>query len=214
MTITYNPQLSDYTTALFAAEDEVLKHIRQASLNAGLPDIAISPEEGAFLQLMARLAGAHRIVEIGTLGGYSTVWLGRALPEQGMLFSLEKSAAHAQMARRHVEMAGLSQNVRVLEGDAHQLLPGLQQYAPFDMVFADAEKSGLLAYFAWALANLRPGGLFAAHNAYWGGSVAGDFRGEVIDQMREFNRFVAQHPQVQAHIYPAGDGTLLAVKLA
>lgn len=211
---TYNPLLSEYTAALFAVEDEILTHIRQATLNAGLPDIAITPEEGAFLQLMARLVGARRIVEIGTLGGYSAVWLGRALPPQGKLFSLEKSPTHARLARQHLEQAGLSQTVQVLTGDAHQLLPGLQQHAPFDMVFADAEKSGLRAYFAWAIENLRPGGLFACHNAYWGGSVAGALHGEIIDQTREFNRFVAAHPQVQAHIYPAGDGTLLAVKLA
>lgn len=211
---TYNSALSEYTTALFAVEDSILAHIRQSTLDAGLPDIAITPEEGAFLQLMARLVGARRIVEIGTLGGYSTVWLGRALPPQGKLFSLEKSAAHAHLARQHLELAGLSQNVQVLEGDAHQLLPGLRQHAPFDMVFADAEKSGLRAYFTWAVENLRPGGLFACHNAYWGGSVAGELHGEIIDQTRDFNCFVATHPQVQAHIYPAGDGTLLAVKLA
>lgn len=117
MTI-YNRLLSEYTTVLFAVEDEILTYIRQATLDAGLPDIAITPEEGAFLQLMARLVGAHRIVEVGTLAGYSTVWLGRALPPQGKLFSLEKSATHVQLARQHLQLAGLSGQVQVLHGDA------------------------------------------------------------------------------------------------
>jgi caffeoyl-CoA O-methyltransferase len=108
---------------------------------------------------------------------------------------------------------GLDDRVEIRQGEASQLMERLNDLAPFDMVFIDAEKSGYPAYYNWAVSNLRPGGLVAAHNALWGGSVAAEHSGEAIDQIKAFNRMVAADVRVISSIYPAGDGTLVAVKI-
>lgn len=210
----YNEDTSAYITGLFAVEDEILAHIRQQTPARGLPDIGITPEEGLFLHLLVRACGARLALEIGTLGGYSGVWITRALAPSGKLITLEKSEAHAAVAREHFELAGIRDGVEIRQGDAHQLLPGLIQKAPFDFIFIDADKPGYLAYYEWSIEHVRPGGVIAAHNALWGGAVVGDHHGEGIDLMREFNQTVAQDPRVTSTIYPAGDGTLVAVRLA
>lgn len=205
--------VSAYITNLFVQEDQVLQAVRARSAAAGLPDIAITPEEGAFLHLLARLVQPRLALEIGALGGYSTIWLGRALPPGGKLISLEKSARHAEIARAHLALADLSAQVELRQGEAAALLPKLAPLAPFDLVFIDADKPNTPAYFDWALAHLRPGGLIAVHNALWGGSVARACQGAAVDEVRAFNAYVASLPGVRSSIYPAGDGTLLAVKL-
>jgi predicted O-methyltransferase YrrM len=210
----YNENTSAYISALFAAEDEVLAHIRQQTPARGLPDIGITPEEGRFLHLLVRGCHAGLALEIGTLGGYSGVWITRGLAPGGKLITLEKSGAHAAVAREHFDLAGLSEQVEIRQGEAHQLLPGLRQKAPFDFIFIDADKPGYLAYYEWSVEHVRTGGVIAAHNALWGGAVAGDHHGEGIDLMREFNQTVAQDPRVTSTIFPAGDGTLVAVRLA
>lgn len=210
----YNDETRNYITNLFAVEDEVLWEIRKLTVEKGLPDIGITPEEGKFIHLLVRACGAYTALEIGALGGYSGVWIARALSPGGHLFSLEKSGKHASVARSHFSMAGVDDRVTVVAGDAHQLLPAMSKKAPFDFVFIDAEKSGYMAYYEWAVANLRPGGVIAAHNVLWGGAVAQEYSGEAIDLMKQFNRFVASDTRVASSIYPAGDGTLVAVRLA
>ncbi len=206
------PQIHAYIQALFAPEDSVLQSVRQEAARHGLPQIAIGPEEGAFLHLLVRLSGARRILEIGTLAGYSAIWMARALPEDGHLYTIEKSPRHASVARRNFRRAGMEGRITLWEGEAGQLLAQAASYAPFDFVFMDADKEGYPRYYAWALEHLPPGGVIAAHNALWGGSVAQEVRGPAIDAIREFNRLVAADPRVTAHLYPAGDGTLIAVK--
>jgi len=204
--------LPAYISALFAREDETLRKIRLETPAQGLPEIAITPEEGAFLHLLVRLSGARRILEIGTLAGYSAVWMVRALPPQGLLVTIEKSARHAAIARRNFTRAAVSERILLLEGEAQAMLAQAEQYAPFDFVFLDADKEGYPAYYEWALARLPAGGVVAAHNALWGGSVTRPVHGPLIDAIREFNRMAAADSRVTAHIYPAGDGTLIAVK--
>ncbi len=203
---------SAYVSALFAREDEALRQIRLETPSQGLPEIAITPEEGAFLHLLARLSGARRILEIGTLAGYSAVWMARALPPEGLLVTIEKSPRHAAIARRNFGRAAVSERILLLEGEAQDMLAQAEEHAPFDFVFLDADKEGYPAYYEWALARLPAGGVIAAHNALWGGSVARPARGPLIDAIREFNRMVAEDRRVTAHLYPAGDGTLIAVK--
>ena len=211
--IVYNQQLSHYVSDLFAAEDEALRYIRLETPNQGLPDIGIEPEEGRFLQFLAATCRAKLALEIGTLGGYSSVWIARGLQPGGRLITIEKSARHAEVAQAHLAYSGAAAQVEIRVGDAHQILPGLAGLGPFDFIFIDAEKSGNPTYYEWALENLRPGGVLAVHNAFWGGSVAQDVSGPAIDEVRSFNALVAQDRRVISTIYPAGDGTLVAVKL-
>jgi caffeoyl-CoA O-methyltransferase len=201
-----------YITHLFAGEDEVLKQIREEMTEQGLPEIAITPEEGAFLHLLVRLSKAAKALEIGTLAGYSAIWIARALPENGILFTVEKSAHHAVVARRNFEKAGVAAKIRILQGEAGTVLKVLAREAPFDFVFIDADKEGNPDYYEWALEHIPFGGVITVHNALWGGSVAKEVHGPVIDQVRAFNRKVAEDPRVVSHLYPAGDGTLIAVK--
>lgn len=211
--IVYNQQLSHYISDLFAAEDEALRHIRLETPKQGLPDIAIEPEEGRFLQFLAATCRAKLALEIGTLGGYSSVWIARGMQPGGRLITIEKSARHAEVAQAHLAYSGAAEQVEIRVGDAHQILPGLAELKSFDFIFIDAEKSGNLAYYEWSLDHLRPGGVVAVHNALWGGSVAQEVSGTAIDEVRSFNALVAKDRRVVSTIYPAGDGTLVAVKL-
>ncbi len=209
----YDDRISSYIIELFAQEDPELMAIRTTALELGLPDIGISPEEGRFLALLVQAIQAKLVIEIGTLAGYSTAWMARALQPGGRLISLDKSAKHAAVARANMLRLRLDDRVEIRQGEASRLLEGLNDLAPFDMVFIDAEKSGYPAYYNWAISNVRQGGMVAAHNALWGGSVAAEHSGEAIDQIKAFNRMVAADAWVISSIYPAGDGTLVAVKI-
>lgn len=208
----YDDAHARYIAELFSPHDAVLQHIYDSIPRRGLPAITIQPEEGRFLQFLARACGARLAVEIGTLGGYSGTWLARGLLPGGRLITLEKEPHHAEVAREHFALAGLSDRVEVRLGDAHKLLPALAAEGPFDFCFIDAEKSGYDAYLAWALANVRPGGVIAAHNAFRQGAVI-DRRNEEPDTlaMRAFTRRWAAEPRLLSTIYPAGDGTLIGI---
>ncbi|GAP09012.1 predicted O-methyltransferase [Bellilinea caldifistulae] len=206
------PEIEAYITGLFAREDDILRQIREQSAEQGLPQIAVSPEEGAFLALLVRLCKARRILEIGTLAGYSAIWMARALPADGYLVTIEKSSVHAEVARRNFALAGLEGKIRLLVGQASLMLKKAAALAPYHLIFMDADKEGYPQYYEWALKHLPSGGVIAAHNALWGGSVAGEASSPIIEAVRSFNRMVAQDERVTAHLYPAGDGTLIAVK--
>jgi caffeoyl-CoA O-methyltransferase len=214
MTI-YNDQVSQYINSLFAKEDSALLQAREESPKRGLPTINIRPEEGRFLQMLVRACGAKKAVEIGTLGGYSGIWIARGLLPGGVLYTLDMEPKHAQVAQEHFEAAGLSEVIQVRIGDAHRSLQELAVQAPFDFVFIDAEKTGYPAYFDWAIRNVRLGGIIAAHNAFRKGSVAhaapDDQNSEL---MRQFNQQVASDGRLISTIFPAGDGTLIGVKIA
>jgi caffeoyl-CoA O-methyltransferase len=211
MTI-YNDQYAEYLTTHFAQPDAALQQILTAIPARGLPAIAIRPEEGRFLQFLVRACGARRAVEIGTLGGYSGTWLTRGLPPGGRLITLELEPRHAEVARDHFALSGVADRVEVRVGNAHDLLPGLSAEGPFDFCFIDAEKTGYDAYLDWALANVRPGGIITAHNAFRGGSLLNPAEhSEDVEHMRHFNLRFAQEPRLLSIIYPGGDGTLAGV---
>jgi caffeoyl-CoA O-methyltransferase len=210
---TYNDRVSSYISSLFAIEDEHLLRARENSLKHGLPGGNIKPEEGCFLQFLAHSIGATKAVEIGTLGGYSGIWIARGLHLGGKLITIEKEAKHADVARENFHAAGLSKVVDIRVGDAHRILTELGDEGRFDFVFIDADRPNYPAFFAWAVENLRIGGIFAAHNAFRRGTVAGVGKdNEHSALMRQFNLLVAEDPQVKSTIFPAGDGTLIAVK--
>jgi len=210
----YDDRHSQYITELFAAQDETLRRIWETLPEKGFPAKYIQPEEGRFLQVIVRASGAGKALEIGTLGGYSSIWIARGLAPRGKLTTLEIDRRYAQIAQAHFEMAGVADRVEIVVGSALETLKRLTD-GPFDFVFIDAEKYDYHAYFDWALENTRVGGIIAAHNAFRAGTVVGaeqaDFKTEAI---RAFNRRVAGEPRVISTIYPAGDGMVVAVKTA
>jgi predicted O-methyltransferase YrrM len=208
-------QISRYITGLFAVQDRSLQEVRESSPKKDLPAISIQPEEGRFLQFLVRANNTMKALEIGTLGGYSGIWIARGLPPGGKLITLEVDFRHAQVAREHFEEAGVADLIEVRVGDAHSVLQDLSDEDPFDFVFIDADKSGYEAYYEWAVENVPVGGVITAHNTLRGGKVADDIEvDERTRVMRSFNSRVAKDPRVISTIYPAGDGTLVAVRIA
>ncbi len=153
---------------LFAPEDDALRAALTAGREADMPAIQISPLQGRLLQVLATACGARKILEIGALAGYSSIWLARALPSDGRLISLEMSEKHAGVARASLSRAGLSDRAEVRVGPAIEALPTLVDEAPFDLVFIDADKPGYPAYLDWALKLTRPGSIIVADNCIRG----------------------------------------------
>lgn len=212
---TYNEQLREYILDLFVKQDEALTFAWEDTSQKGLPAISVKPDEGRFLQLLVRICGAEKAIEIGTLGGYSGIWIARGLPPGGKLVTLEKEPYHAEIAREHFKRAGVAGQVEIRVGDAHKLLGEISGEGPADFVFIDAEKPGYETYFDWAIEHVRLGGVIAAHNAFRSGSVLEeDSTDESTQAIKAFNRRIAAEPRVMSTIYPAGDGTLIAVKIA
>jgi len=198
--------------------DRIFAIVQQASAAAGLPDIAVSAAEGRQLELMARMMGARRILEIGTLGGYSTIWLARALPADGELITLEYDPRHAEVARGNIERAGFGSRVEVMTGAGLDLLPKLE--GPFDFFFIDADKDGYPGYFRWALKLSRPGSVMVFDNVVRDGKVIDAKSTDVrIKGVRALHEAVAAEPRVTATaIQTVGskgyDGYLLAMVTA
>ncbi|HKF82410.1 MAG TPA: O-methyltransferase [Solirubrobacterales bacterium] len=182
------------------AEDEALRGAVAAAEAAGLPAIQVSPPQGKLLQLLVRLVGAKRILEFGTLGGYSAILMARALPEDGSLISLEANPDYAEVARRSIEAAGVGEKVEIRIGPALETLPGLEEAAePFDLVFIDADKVNTPNYFAWSLDHTRPGGLIVADNVVRGGTLAdGDDTDEATQAQRHLHEMLGDEPRVDA----------------
>jgi predicted O-methyltransferase YrrM len=177
--------------------DEALDAALEAGRAAGLPDIAVAPLQGKLLALLAQMVGARAVLEIGTLGGYSTIWLARALPDDGRLVSLELDPAYAEVARENVERAGLGARVDVRVGAALDTLPGVE--GPFDLVFIDADKRTTPAYFEWALRLTRPGSVIVGDNVVRGGALLeGDDASS--EGMRRFVELMAAEPRVDATV--------------
>jgi predicted O-methyltransferase YrrM len=153
--------------------DPALEAALKDSTAAGLPEISVTPNQGKLLQMLARLCGARRILEFGTLGGYSTIWLARALPAGGRLITLECEPRHAEVARANIGRAGVADVVDLRVGPALELLPGIEAegLGPFDLIFIDADKASIDHYFRWALKLSRPGSVIIADNVVRQGAV-------------------------------------------
>lgn len=195
--------VDQYIDHLVAPEDAALKAVLPALDAAGMPQISISPNQGKFLQMLALLCRAERILELGTLGGYSTIWMARALPKTGRLISLELEAAYAEVARENIVRAGLSEKVDIRVGNALETLAALEKEnaGPFDLIFIDADKPPYAEYFQWALRLSRPGSLIVADNVIREGAVLEpDSPDERVTGVRRFNQLIADHPAVSASI--------------
>ncbi len=190
-----------YFTELLVSPDPALDAALAASATAGLPAINVAPNQGKLLQLLARVQGARRILEIGTLGGYSTIWLAKALPSDGRLVTLEAVPKHAEVARANLARAGLDAIVDVRVGPALETLPQLAAEGgdPFDLTFIDADKEHNPDYFQWALQLSRPGSLIVVDNVVRGGDVidAGSDSPDV-QGVRRFNDLLAAESRVDA----------------
>jgi predicted O-methyltransferase YrrM len=166
--------VDEFVVETIVAEDEALRAAVDAAEAAGLPAIQVSPPQGRLLQILARLQGARTVLEFGTLGGYSTILLARALPQGGRLITLEANSEYAEVARGSIERAGLGDVVEVRVGPALETLSALEDEGagPFDLVFIDADKVNTPNYFAWALDHVQPGSLIVADNVVRNGTLA------------------------------------------
>jgi len=190
-------QVDDYFDEALVCEDAALSRAREESDRAGLPAISITPSQGKLLKILAETVGAKRILEIGTLGGYSAIWMARALAQGGELVTLEHSRKHAEVARANIAFAGLEKTVEVKEGRALDILPALA--APFDLVFIDADKPANSEYFKWALRLSRPGSLIVVDNVVRRGLIADAASEEAgVVGTRRMNELIRAEKRVSA----------------
>jgi predicted O-methyltransferase YrrM len=188
-----------YLSKAVIPPDPVLEHVLAAADAAGLPAIQVSPQQGKLLMLLAQMVGAQRILEIGTLAGYSTIWLGRGLPPQGKLITLEADAKHADVARSNIARANFADLVEVRFGRALDSLPKLaaENGAPFDMFFIDADKKNIPEYFTWCLRLSRPGSVIVVDNVVRDGAVIDPQAQEAgVQGIRRFFEIAAAEPRV------------------
>ena len=191
--------VDEYFSTHLSRNDDALEAALRDSDAAELPQIAVTPLQGKFLQLLAQIQGARTILEIGTLGGYSTIWLARALPEDGRLISLEYSAKHAEVASRNITRAGLERIVEVRVGPALESLPKLadENPPPFDLVFIDADKVNNPNYVEWALRLTSAGSLIVVDNVVRGGRVAdADSKAPDVLGSRAAVELIGSHPRL------------------
>lgn len=190
-----------YITDRLVPADPALEAALQDSDAAGLPSIHVSPPQAKLLYLLARIHGARAILEIGTLAGYSTIWLARALPADGRLITLEANVKHAQVARANIARAGLAGVIELRVGAALDHLPQLQAdtRGPFDLIFIDADKDNTPAYFTWALKLSRPGTLIVADNVVRNGALCDTGSDDPsVQAMQRLHEMLAQEPRVSA----------------
>ena len=203
----------------FSRDDAVLKSVGASLRKAGISDISVSSTQGKLLHLLVLLSRARRILEIGTLGGYSTIWMARALPRNGRILSIESDPDHALIARRNIERAGLSERVQVRVGAALEVLPTLAGKGKplFDMVFVDADKAALPDYLRWSLKLTHPGSLIVTDNVIRRGKVLRSGRGDpAVNGARRFLKSLASSADVTATVLqtvgPKGhDGIAIAL---
>jgi predicted O-methyltransferase YrrM len=198
-------QIDTYIESLFVARDPALAANIKNADDAGLPHINVSPNQGKFLYFLARIAGVRRVLEIGTLGGYSTTWLGRALPDNGRLITLEFSQVHAETARKNLLAAGLDGIVEVRVGDAALSMRAMIDAGepPFDFIFIDADKTGYVKYLDLALQLSRPGTVIVADNIIQNGEVIEENPTDAnVRGVKSYNNAVAAHPRLESIALP------------
>lgn len=206
-----------YFLGKIIGQDAALEETQRAAEAAGLPPISVTAAQGKLLHLLVQMHGAQKVLEVGTLAGYSTIWMARALPPNGKLISLESEIKHAEIARSNIERAGVSAFVEIRVGEALRTLPALAQEGAFDFVFIDADKENNANYFQWALKLSRPGSVIVVDNVVRKGGVANpDSTDESVLGVQRLVDLIAAEPRVSATaIQTVGeksyDGFLLAV---
>lgn len=203
---------NEYVNSLFVQEDEHLQHTRTATGEKGMPAINVKPELGKFLHLLVQISGAREVLEIGALGGYSGIWLTRALPENGRLTSLEIEQAYADFAKGNLERAGLGDKVSYRVGHALDSLKQLEaEGRRFDLFFIDADKENYPNYLEFAIRLANPGALICGDNVLWGDRVLDPANTEAsTEAIREFNRRLAEDDRLDSILLPIHDGLAIA----
>ncbi len=194
-------EIDEYVQGLFVPRDPVFEQALRDATAAGLPEIHVSPNEGKLLYLLAKLSGAKRVLEIGLLGGYSTIWLARAIAPKGKLVTLELDENYIRVAGKNLERAGLRSLVDIRHGDAWATLEKMVKAgeAPFDLVFIDADKNNYPVYLDYAVRLTHPGSLILADNVIRDGKVArSDETDPLVLGIQEFNRKLAANPKLEA----------------
>lgn len=210
-------RIADYAERTFQPEDPVLKEIRERAGRSGLPSIQLSPMDALHLEVLTRAAKAKKVVEIGTLAGYSGTALLRGMGKEGKLFTFEYNPVHAKVAQESFKKAGFEKSVKIFVGPAIQNLPKIKSKGPFDLVFIDADKEGYPAYLEWTKKNLKKGGLVVADNTFAFGKIADhmpapEFEKDVL-ALRKFNDEISHSGFFRATILPTGEGLTIAVKI-
>jgi len=208
-----------YIDELLVPEDEALIATKDSLEKAGMPQISVSSNQGKFLHILALLCNAKKILEVGTLAGYSTIWLARAIPKDGQLITIELDPKHAAVAKKNIELAGLGSKVDIRIGKAMDILSKLEteKTGPFDMIFIDADKAPYAEYFQYALRLSRPGTLIVADNVIRDGKVLDpNSSDEMVKGVQRFNKALASNKEVTATIIQTVgvkeyDGMALAV---
>lgn len=212
--MTHYPDRLSYIRDLFAPETAAQQAARE-SLTGTNDKISIYAEEGKLLQLLIRLAGIKTIVEVGTLGGYAALWMAAALPEGGHLYTIEKDPARAALARQNI---AATKNITLLEGDAQTMLAEIENKAPFDMIFIDADKLNYLHYLDWSERHIRKGGLIIGDNsllfdAVWMEERPPRVRQTALQALRTFNKRLADPARYHSILLPTQEGMTVAQKL-
>lgn len=205
-----------YICETFAPEDACLQRIREALRADDKEGINVGPSEGKLLQVLLHLVGAKKVLEVGTLYGYSTLWMARALPENGQLISLEASPAHARRARELLDASEVAHRIEIIEGDARQSINKIE--GPFDVAFIDANKDAYEDYLNWAERHVRKGGLIIGDNTFLWGEVyseppTNEKSSPSLVAMRNFNRRLADKTKYHSILIPTAEGLTVAQKI-
>lgn len=211
--------VENYISKLVAQEDDVLQAVNRSIEQADMPQISISASQGKFLQLLAKLIQAGKILELGTLAGYSTIWLARALPKDGKLISIEYDEKHAAVALTNIKKAHLQERVDIRVGKALDILPQIEEKkeGPFDLIFIDADKPPYFEYFEWAIKLARPGTLIIADNVIREGKVLdAENTDERVKGVQRLNESLSKDTRVFSTIIQTvgtkeHDGMILAI---
>ena len=204
-------QIYKYIHHLFSKEDEILRSIPKSIRKAAMPQISILPNQGKFLQMLVTLINAKKILEIGTLAGYSTIWMARAMPDDGKLITIELKPKHAKIAKKNFETSGLSDKIEIRVGNAFDVFDQLdhEKIGIFDMVFIDAHKPDYVKYFEWVINHSHSGTIIVADNVIRGGRVLNqNSKNERVKGVQKFNQMLSERDDILATIIPniSGDG--------
>jgi len=206
-----NEELYQYIVNTFAEEDSVLKSAVADTGKNGMPLIQVSPENGKFLQLLMKMIGAKKVLELGTLGGYSTIWMARGLPDDGRLITLEYEKKHADVAMDNFKRAGLESKIEIILGPALESLDKLKGQK-FDFAFIDADKVNYPVYYEKILAIMNKGGIITADNTLRKGDVINpEIEDEGTKAIQVFNKIVASDPRVESLLVPISDGVTVCL---
>ena len=211
--------ISAYVADTFKPEDKILKEVRERSAHSNIPLIQVNDMDGLHIELLIRMSNSKKVVEIGTLAGYSGICIARGIQKDGILHTIEIDQKHADVASESFKKADVSHIVKQHVGSALQILKTLESEGPFDAIFIDADKISYPQYLTWAEQNLKVGGIIIGDNTFaWGhiynNNVKDEALAKSVKALREFNSRVASNPKFRATIFPTGEGLTVAVKIS